>query len=516
MGILRWHVLLIAALSVSLLEAAPASLQVFVGSPISVARGHTTTLPCWLSPKQSAEALEVRWYRSDNFDSPVLLYQGKSFQNASQDASYSGRVSFGLKDAVSGGLKVGDVSLKLTDVTLDDEGQYTCYVSSNQGYDSDSVNLVVTQTGTSPLLSAVWIEDNMLNMSCQSEGWYPQPSLRWSDPNKDLSSNNTKSSEDFSGLKSVHSWILVPSSSEVSSKVYCSVSLPGEEAKVARVHLEKPPQAEPEGSHVGWIFFALLSVAVVIATLLFYFRKRWIKPKTESGNPEENCALLTKGPILPTDLSEAKKHFVNVALAKVTNPFLKIKDDRKVRDTVDAAFPDGPDVTCLTAIKGTPGFSSGRHYWEVSLDQPNTDPKKSWWIGVTSATDISEGSSPTTSNGFWFLSSSSDRAGVFQFNTEPNILLPVYSRPQIVGVDLNYDDGKLSFYNAKDESLIGSLKVNFTGEVFPLFNPGKGDQSPMEILQGEGPGKLPVEPGSQEPPNDNNSHQIEKLRRVTT
>lgn len=172
-----------------------------------------------------------------------------------------------------------------------------------------------------------------------------------------------------------------------------------------------------------------------------------------------------------------------VTLDQRGNPYLTIKD-RILRDDVKQNFPDGENVTCVTAIKGTPGFSSGEHYWEVSLVNPYTGLKQSWWLGATSASDIPQevDFTPTPSNGYWFLSSSHDRADHFQFNTEPNVVLPVHSRPEIVGVYLNYDSGELSFYDVKKNSLIGSLTTTFTGEVFPLFNPGKNDQTPMEIL----------------------------------
>ncbi len=218
-----------------------------------------------------------------------MLYREKELKNAPQAALYVGRVSFGLKDAASGGLTAGDVSLKLLNATLEDAGDYSCYVSSEQGYDRASVHLIVTgechesgkntqknnswfqknclftltsnvlhhppltlflyyclslvEVGTPPLLSTEWKEDNMVNVSCESEGWYPEPSLRWSDQNKVLTHKSLKYSKDPSGLLSVHSWLLVSGSSKVS----CSVGLPDEEAKEARVRLENPPQLGKQG-----------------------------------------------------------------------------------------------------------------------------------------------------------------------------------------------------------------------------------------------------------------------------
>lgn len=208
-----------------------------------------------------------------------MLYRAKKFEDASQPASYAGRVSFGTKEVSSAGVLVGDVSLKLVNVTIEDAGDYSCYVSSEQVYESATVRLVVmgeyhesggntqnqrmvftlfsqmffilfVETGTPVFLSAVPREDNMVNVSCESEGWYPEPSLRWSDGKQVLTPKSLKHSADSSGLLSVRSWLLVSSSSEVS----CSVGLSGEEAKEARVrvYVLPPPgkQSKEDYLHV--------------------------------------------------------------------------------------------------------------------------------------------------------------------------------------------------------------------------------------------------------------------------
>ncbi|TDG99780.1 hypothetical protein EPR50_G00197580 [Perca flavescens] len=279
MGALMMHVCLVAALGAYLCTAAPVlgGLQVFVTPIVSVRRGHTTTLPCWLNPPESAEGLEVRWFRPDQFDSPIMFYQKKKFQDSSQKASYVGRVSFGLKDAASGGLTTGDLSLKLENAMIEDAGDYTCYVSSDQGYDRASASLIVTEMGTSPLLSAEWKEDHMVNLSCESVGWYPEPSLRWSDQKQVLTPESLKNSKDSSGLLSVHSWLLVSSSTEVS----CTVGVSNEESKEARVHLENHPQPEfiqsSSSSVAGWVAFALLLIAMlVLLGVLCYKKERYM------------------------------------------------------------------------------------------------------------------------------------------------------------------------------------------------------------------------------------------------
>ncbi|KAM3857846.1 butyrophilin subfamily 2 member A1-like [Diretmus argenteus] len=203
-------------------------------APVSARLGHTVTLPCWLNPPQNAEGLEVRWYRGNQFDAPVLFYRKRRLEDGSQHVGYAGRVSFGLQSTKSGGLRVGDVTLELANVTLEDAGEYTCYVSSDQGYDEASVNLNVTGLGTSPLLSVVWREDALVNVSCESEGWHPKPRLRWSDRKETLTPRSLVYNIEADGLVSVRSWLLVSTSSTVS----CSIGVSEEEYREGHVRLE--------------------------------------------------------------------------------------------------------------------------------------------------------------------------------------------------------------------------------------------------------------------------------------
>ncbi|KAL4006720.1 ataxin 1/1L [Sarotherodon galilaeus] len=487
----RWVIgLCLLTLFICSCTAAPTSTNLVVTTTprVTVTRGREVTLPCWLTQQQNAEELEVRWYRTNRFDSPLMHYQSKTFKY--EEAAYVGRVSFGLKDAASGGLNSGDVSLKLLNVTTEDAGEYVCYVSSSQGYDNAPVNLLVTASGSPPFLSVVWGEDDKVNVSCESEGWYPQPVLRWSDRKQNVKPQSLVYKNLSSGLFLVHSWLLLSSTSEPS----CSVGLSDKEVKEAKVSLGTLPKTvKPESgsSPGGWeAFGVLLVVALVLAALgVMYYRKK--VRNTQSGRDQiDGNGLSETEKLLPRDgrLSEARNHYVNVKLEDRNNPYLMVKDN-KVRDTY-IEFPDGDMVTCITAIKGTSGFSSGKHYWEVSLGKENTalGIKQSWWVGVTSAAEIPNNSStsfPNTSNGFWFLSSSPKRANSFQFSTQPEILIRLHSRPETVGVYLDRDSGELSFYNVEQKTLIGSFTATFKGEIFPLFNPGKGDKSPMEILHRE-------------------------------
>ncbi|XP_014835555.1 PREDICTED: butyrophilin-like protein 2, partial [Poecilia mexicana] len=294
------------------------TFTVSVKSPVSVQRGHTAILPCWLTSSQSAEDMEVHWYqRSDEYDTPVLLYKARAFDYSSQKPSYAGRASFGLKEETSGGLKAGDVSLKLEKATIEDAGKYTCVVSSSDDSDSASVSLTVTETGHQPLLSAVMKDDNKVNLSCQSDGWHPKPELSWSDSKTALIPANVMFSKNSAGFYSVHSWVLVSSPSEVS----CSVGLFNEEPKETRMRLENSLEEESGSSSAGWVAFGILLAAVLVAfgALYFlYFRKKANKSKSGNDTTDGKEIMQTQN-IIGFPLKGQSRSFILLLLDLSTN-----------------------------------------------------------------------------------------------------------------------------------------------------------------------------------------------------
>uniref|UniRef100_A0A8C1TTN5 B30.2/SPRY domain-containing protein n=1 Tax=Cyprinus carpio TaxID=7962 RepID=A0A8C1TTN5_CYPCA len=105
--------------------------------------GSTVILPCWISPPESAEALEIRWYRNDQFNNPVLLYNYGKIQD-DQEEPYRNRSSLTPRSDQSGGLKDGDVSLRLEKLSYQDEDLFHCHVSGESSYDSKVVDLKIT------------------------------------------------------------------------------------------------------------------------------------------------------------------------------------------------------------------------------------------------------------------------------------------------------------------------------------------------------------------------------------
>ncbi|XP_029977091.1 butyrophilin subfamily 3 member A3-like isoform X7 [Salarias fasciatus] len=150
-----------------------------------------------------------------------------------------------------------------------------------------------SHTGSKPLLSAVWKDNDMVNLSCESEGWYPQPVMRWSDRKGNLAAADARYDEDSSGLHSARGWVLAPSDSQVS----CSVGINNEDAKEAWFHLGDPEKSAQykqlaSDSDCGsgpWVAFGLLFAAIVISSAALgamYIRKRGRKSKRKQDETE--------------------------------------------------------------------------------------------------------------------------------------------------------------------------------------------------------------------------------------
>lgn len=106
----------------------------------------------------------------------------------------------------------------------------------------------------------MWGEDDKVNVSCESEGWYPQPVLRWSDKKQDVKPQSLVYRNLSSGLFLVHSWLLLSSTSEPS----CSVGLSDKEVKEAKVSLGPLHKTLEPGKET-------FCVCVIVILCLFVF-----------------------------------------------------------------------------------------------------------------------------------------------------------------------------------------------------------------------------------------------------
>ncbi|XP_048039404.1 E3 ubiquitin-protein ligase TRIM39-like [Megalobrama amblycephala] len=208
---------------------------------------------------------------------------------------------------------------------------------------------------------------------------------------------------------------------------------------------------------------------------------------------DEPMEKLTKEVVGDVNIEELRKHADQISIDREQlHPRLIVSEDCKtVRNNPDFKH-NIKGFKYNLCVFGAQRFTSGRHYWEVSLAQEDTDPKNCWLIGVVRhKRNRSKDKSLTPSNGFWFLCS--DGPNGFYTNSDPPVKLSLTPRPERLGVLLDYDGGQLSFYNVKEKKHLLTMSTRFTGSVAPLFNPGVGDQSSLTILDCPKPVESPVE-----------------------
>uniref|UniRef100_A0A8C2J4L9 Butyrophilin subfamily 1 member A1-like n=1 Tax=Cyprinus carpio TaxID=7962 RepID=A0A8C2J4L9_CYPCA len=369
------------------------SLTVVVpGDPIVAHVGSTVILPCCISPAQNAEALEIRWYRHDQFSNPVLLYNHGKIQDV-QEESHRNRSSLTLRLDQSGGLKDGDVSLRLAKLTLQDEGSFHCYVSGDREYDSQQVLLKITALGSTPVLFPKPLDDGRVNISCRSSGWYPEPSVTWMcDDRSVLRPGGTSHIRGPDGMFFVQSWMAVSRSD--AQLVSCSLSSRTEEFRESRIDVQAIISSGPwKALFFTLLIFALLSLGLV-GFILYRYRERQTGKKPVGENcEEETTEKLLKDVERDVNIHEQRKHEVvgdvniedskkHADCAEETTENL-LKDDERDENIEDPRkHEDCGDKTMEKLLKDVEKLNikdSRKH--EVEREKNIEDPRKHEVVG---------------------------------------------------------------------------------------------------------------------------------------
>ncbi|KAK7903915.1 hypothetical protein WMY93_016522 [Mugilogobius chulae] len=127
-------------------------------------------------------------------------------------------------------------------------------------------------------------------------------------------------------------------------------------------------------------------------------------------------------------------------------------------EDAEQQVPDNPERFALYAtVLACEGFSSGSHQWDVEVgDHPY------WDVGlVKESFERKREIKPVLENGYWSLLYANEKytaVGVKKLNLKWN--------PQKIRVKLDYDKGKLFFYDAENMSLIYSHTERFSEKMF--------------------------------------------------
>ncbi|CAL8377319.1 unnamed protein product [Boreogadus saida] len=144
----------------------------------------------------------VEWSRTDLHPDIVHLQDNRLTIYEHQNPAYRGRTMLSAED-----LDRGIISLKLSNVRLADEGNYTCLFKSTENM--YTVHLLVG-AASSPVITLEAYTRSGLVLGCRAKGWYPQPKLSWWNADGHLLSAVTMTTtQDPDGLYNISSTLVV-------------------------------------------------------------------------------------------------------------------------------------------------------------------------------------------------------------------------------------------------------------------------------------------------------------------
>ncbi|CAM4653526.1 unnamed protein product [Lepidochelys olivacea] len=397
------------------------------GHPVTAIVGENIVLLCHLSPRMSAENMEVRWFRSE-FTSVVHLYQHGKDQNGEQMPDYHGRTEL-LKD----GILDGNVSLQILNIRRSDEGQYSCFVQDGLFYEEALLELMVAGLGSAPLLSVEGHQDGGIRVVCRSAGWYPEPEVLWRDlSGRHLPSLSETTSQGDNSLFETETAIIVTEHSNQNLSCCIRNTVLNQE-KESAVYVADPffPRVNP------WM--VALSVTLVVLFGFIGLTIYLFKMKEKRDNE-----IRWRRSVAP--IEEA-----NVTLDPDTaHPRLVLSEDRKSVRWGDTRqdLPDKPErFDSRACVLGCEGFTAGRHCWEVEVVSG-----RGWAVGVARESVRRKGwISLSPEEGIWAVERCEGRCRAL---TSPETPLPWYRAPSRIRVCLDCDRGQVTFIDAGDEAPI--------------------------------------------------------------
>ncbi|KAK9531646.1 hypothetical protein VZT92_011057 [Zoarces viviparus] len=121
-------------------------------------------------------------------------------------------------------------------------------------------------------------------------------------------------------------------------------------------------------------------------------------------------------------------------------------------------LPENPERLWRYEVLGSGGFSSGKHSWAVEVGGH-------WTVGVAART---EGPISVEVWGIYMCPYTDVLRELYQQDDVK--IVSEHSFPQNISVQLDYDQGILSFFDLDRKTLVHTIKHTFTETVFPYFD----------------------------------------------
>ncbi|CAN9509576.1 unnamed protein product [Ophioblennius macclurei] len=174
------------------------------------------------------------------------------------------------------------------------------------------------------------------------------------------------------------------------------------------------------------------------------------------------------------EMKRMQKYTVDVVLDPDTaHPNIVLSADGKQAGRGEQlhAVPDIPQrFDPVICVIGKRGFQSGRIYFQVRVGE-----KTFWDLGVVKGSINRKGMiTSKPENGYWTVRLRNGNE--YRALDSPSVLLPLRTKPQTVGVFVDYEAGVTSFFDVEARchmyTFTGCL---FSERIFPFFSPGVCD-----------------------------------------
>ncbi|XP_008247455.2 butyrophilin-like protein 1 [Oryctolagus cuniculus] len=452
--------------------------------PIVVSLGADATLPCQLSPEQSAAGMHIRWYRAQ-ISPAVLVFQDGQEHSEEQMLEYRGRTQL-----VTDSIDTGSVTLLIQNVRASDDGQYRCYFRDGDISREATVELNVEGLGTVPRVHMTGPEDGGIRVLCSSEGWFPKPTVQWRDSaGGKLLSPPESQTQDGDGLFQVEASLVVKDSSL--GNVTCSIQNPLSRQELASaIFLPEPffPRVSPWKAALAWTVPVLSLLLVGISYIGWRERQAKEEEIKRSEREAKERDRVKKGKeeafkskeSLKKELEERKELYLQDWKKALLYP-----DWRK--EKFQAAVVTIYNERLSENNSGTEGkenhrkesqnlisveqryFTSGRHYWEVDIKDADE-----WTLGIFEENTVKNASSSEPSKKKFRVLEK--KRGTYRalgycfqdiFKEET---LHIEKDPQKIVIFLDYGDSDVSFYDIDSGDHIFSFtEPSFSGSLYPYF-----------------------------------------------
>ncbi|MBN3320128.1 BT1A1 protein, partial [Atractosteus spatula] len=265
----------------------PETFQVLgPAGPVVAVAGEDTVLPCYLSPRISAEGLEIRWIKEELAD-PVFLYQNQNPSLDNQIPSYRGRAAL-----FPGELSKGNTSLKLAHVRGSDDGRYKCLVQSLEWYEDAAIQVAVRAVGGQPVVSVTGHHGQGVRLGCESKGWFPEPEVVWLDSEgQSLTADPTETHRDSQDLFTVRRQVTVQHSA--TNRFTCRVEQQ-ELNQVREAEIDVPSELFPRVSPWMVVFWVFLLCALAGCAVIMYLHVK-LRRERDNLSREKNDLCEEKG-----------------------------------------------------------------------------------------------------------------------------------------------------------------------------------------------------------------------------